>query len=215
MADTTTPKATWWYAVGAAALILFGITLTPNPQLMSFPKILWFIRFCFSLSFISSIAMLYFWTHKPALKQKWGFLLSLLAAVPFAGGFLLLCYAVLMGTPEMKVSEFLLRLKPAILNAAGLLFSICGTFMLLWGTMRQSAAALLHLSSVGGGASSDGERKKQPWYKRFWIAVAMRLGSSDVRDADQQSLMDAFPTMAWGITLLIFGFILQFVAVFL
>jgi len=216
MADTTNSKATWWYAVGAAALILFGFTLAPNAQLTSVPKITWFIRFCFAISFISSMAMLYFWTHKPALNRRLGLFLSwTLAAVPFAGGFLLLCYAVLMRAAEMKVWEFPLMLKPATLNAAGLLFSICGTFMLLWGVMRQSAAALRHLSSVAGGASSDGERENQPWYKRFWIALAMRLGSSDARDADQQPLMDAFPTMAWGITVLIIGFVLQFVAAFL
>ena len=99
-----------------------------------------------------------------------------------------------------------------MLNVAGLVLDIVGAFFLIWGEVRQTAAFLKYQGKGEGQIWFDSQVKKLTWWKQWPLKVARAWGSTNPADMGQESLFDSFPLKAWGIALLIIGFLLQALA---
>lgn len=75
------PQVAWWSAVAASSLILFVATLNQDPNLLQFPWMLWVVRGGFLLSALSSLVMVYAWTHKPATERIAGLCVAWMALI--------------------------------------------------------------------------------------------------------------------------------------
>ncbi|MDZ4854310.1 MAG: hypothetical protein SGJ26_05555 [Nitrospirota bacterium] len=99
-----------------------------------------------------------------------------------------------------------------MLNVAGLVLDIVGAFILMWGELHQSAALLKYQGRGEGQTWFDSQVKKLIWWKQWPLKFARAWGSTNSADMGQESIFDSFPLKAWGIVLLIFGFLLQVLA---
>lgn len=99
-----------------------------------------------------------------------------------------------------------------MLNVAGLVLDIVGAFILMWGELHQSAAFLKYQGKGEGQTWFDSQVKKRAWWKQWPLKVARAWGSTNAADMGQEPLLDSFPLKAWGIVLLIVGFLFQALA---
>lgn len=99
-----------------------------------------------------------------------------------------------------------------MLNVAGLALDIVGAFILMWGELHQNAAFLKYQGKDDGQTWFDSQVKKLIWWKQWPLKLARAWGSANSADMGQESNFDSFPLKAWGIALLIVGFILQVLA---
>jgi hypothetical protein len=92
-------------------------------------------------------------------------------------------------------------------TVSGLVFDVAGAFLLVMGELRGNAALL---SYWGHGEQSDtihNRWNQYYWWKRWPIKIGSRFGSR--RNMGQEAIEDSFPFLAWGVFLLIIGFVLQ------
>ena len=99
-----------------------------------------------------------------------------------------------------------------MLNIAGLVLDIVGAFFLMWGELHQNAAFLKYQGKGDGQTWFDNQVKELIWWKQWPLKLARACGSTNSADMGQESISDSFPLKAWGIALLIVGFLLQVLA---
>jgi hypothetical protein len=89
----------------------------------------------------------------------------------------------------------------------GLTLDVLGASLLICGELQGHAALLNYWGS--GEQKEDFKHKVAQfwWWKRWPIRLGVWWGSN--RHLGQESLVDSFPFKAWGIGLLIIGFLLQ------
>lgn len=93
------------------------------------------------------------------------------------------------------------------LSLLGLCLDAFGALLLISGEIKGHAALVNYW---GTGEYRETYRLKVGsfvWWKRWPIQLAVQFGSK--RDMGQESVEDSFPVTAWGLFLLIVGFVLQ------
>jgi len=101
-----------------------------------------------------------------------------------------------------------------MINAIGLVVDILGAWMLLWGELHSHAAFLKYSGTGEGTEYFDSKLAKLPWHKRWPLAIGSALGSRNVMNMNQGTILDSFPIKFWGIVLLTLGFLLQAIGSF-
>ncbi len=99
-----------------------------------------------------------------------------------------------------------------MLNIFGLSLDIFGAWCLICGELRQNAAFLKYQGKGEGQAWFDSQVKKRAWWKQWPLKVARAWRSTNTADMGQELLLDSFPLKAWGVVLLIVGFLFQALA---
>ena len=97
----------------------------------------------------------------------------------------------------------------AVLTSVSLVVEILGVVLFSWAEVA-SAGAFLHYSGTGEGATSfDRDVSALPRWQRLPLTLARRLGSRDVMAFSQEGVYDSFPKKAWGLALIVLGFVGQ------
>jgi hypothetical protein len=97
------------------------------------------------------------------------------------------------------------------LGIAGLILDILGALLLVWGEMT-APAAFLKLQTRMSAADANSflvQIKRQPWYRRYPLLLAIKFGSADVMAVNQEPVIESFPKRFWAIVFLMLGFVLQ------
>jgi hypothetical protein len=91
----------------------------------------------------------------------------------------------------------------------GLILDVLGASLLIWGELQGNAAMLNYLATGTQMEEKSFQRQLDQywWWKRWPLKLGVQWGSR--RHLGQEALFDSFPFTAWGLFLLIVGFILQ------
>ncbi len=90
----------------------------------------------------------------------------------------------------------------------GLFLDILGAFLLIKGQIKSTAALVKYW---GTGEQSENYRQRiapLAFWRRWPIQLAVRFGPK-AEDMGSEPVLDSFPIKAWGIALLILGFVFQ------
>lgn len=93
------------------------------------------------------------------------------------------------------------------ISLLGLFLDVFGAVLLIGGEINGSAAMVNYHAT---GQQPEAFRQKVvgfAWWKRWPLQLAGKFGSK--KNMGQGMLEDSFPVRAWGIVLLIIGFLLQ------
>ena len=97
-----------------------------------------------------------------------------------------------------------------MMNTLGLVLDTVGAVLLIFGQL-QSDAGMLCYWATGEQKDDYLNQWKQFWWWRRWpLKLGVAFGNKS--RMGQESLVDSFPLTAWGIFLLIVGFLFQAVA---
>ncbi len=102
----------------------------------------------------------------------------------------------------------------------GIFISAAGTVVLMYGEIKGNAAFFKYLSSGEGKSSFDDAMRNEPWYVRVVISLAVRLwgGTGRVEEFAESvgsgTTSKAFVAKVIGLFLLLFGFLLQLISLF-
>ena len=89
----------------------------------------------------------------------------------------------------------------------GLTLDVLGASLLIWGELKGHAAMLNYWGTGEQKYSMNRQLNQFWWWKRWPLKLGVRWGSR--QHMGQEALMDSFPFTAWGVFLLIVGFVLQ------
>ena len=101
-----------------------------------------------------------------------------------------------------------------MINTLRLVLDIIGACLLLFGEMYHDAAFLKYSGTGEGKEWFDSKLAKLSWNKRWPLAIGRALGSRNVMNMNQDTVLDSFPIKFCGIVLLILGFPLQAIGSF-
>ena len=100
----------------------------------------------------------------------------------------------------------------AVLTSLALVLEIAGVLLFSWGEVRGPMAFVRYSGTGEGAASFNRDVNKLLLWRRLPLKLARRFGSRDVTAFAQEAIYESFPKKAWGLMLVVLGFVGQLVA---